>query len=153
MNFRSQAGKRTTSIPFIRPNIVLYGDAHPDGDEIAKTCNQDLGISTSTEGSADLLLVVGTSLRIKGVTDLVRKFSKSFSQRSSNDSIHMIYLNDSFPNIGSWVDVFDVWLKSDCQEFALSLLEEMGQEQSTFDSETLYSQRRLDQRPSWRWWT
>lgn len=153
MQQRSKLGKRTTSISFIRPNIVLYGEQHPDGEEIAKTENRDLGITSSTEGHADLLLVVGTSVKIKGIVDLIRKFSKSLSHRPSNDSIRLIYLNDTFPNAAAWTDVFDVWVKCDCQEFALSVLEKMEKEQSISDFTQRYAKQRLDPRPTWRWWS
>ncbi|KAJ3345767.1 hypothetical protein GGF32_008270 [Allomyces javanicus] len=67
------AGKREPSKGTLRPNIVLYGEAHPRGEEIEETVHRDL------EKEPDVLIVMDTSLKIDGVKDLVRRFANAVS--------------------------------------------------------------------------
>ena len=144
---RVEDGKRSTSFPQIRPNVILYGQEHPQGEHIAKIQNQDLR-------RTDLLLVVGTSLQIRGITEFIGRFAKMSPHNSADSKLHsssprLIYLNNGFSNPAKWVGRFDMWIKCDCQEFARLGLEEMKEGEST----SSYSKQRLDLRPSWRWWS
>ena len=60
---RQLEGKRPLSVPVIHPDIVLYGDTFNTVEEhIISMANQD-------GKTADLLLVVGTSLQIPGTRE------------------------------------------------------------------------------------
>jgi NAD-dependent SIR2 family protein deacetylase len=162
MNERVQQGKRKTTVPRLRSNIILYGEVHPQGEEIAKVQQDDLGIIATQDGHPDVLLVAGTSLRVKGVIDFIKQYSQilkgmDFPGTSSQDSPQLIYLNDTFTNTAAWNGVFDAWIEADCEEFARLGLERM-QEMSDKAGKgnqvgVCYRDRRLDYRPSWRWWS
>jgi len=156
---RLQDGKRQShKVPGVYPNIILYGQPHPQEDEIADVQSQDLGMAKGSGGQADFLLVVGTSLKIKGVVEFIRRFSKMKSKNNTSrnldsGALRTIYLNDTFPQSAAWNGVFDAWINSDCQEFARLGLEAMeGKVVKLQDEVNLYPKQRLDSRPSWRWW-
>jgi NAD-dependent SIR2 family protein deacetylase len=69
---RSQArilqGKRSLTIGRLRPNVLLYGEPHPDDTEILETARHDLRICP------ELVLVVGTKLRIPGAQSIAANF-------------------------------------------------------------------------------
>jgi NAD-dependent histone deacetylase SIR2 len=69
---RSQArilkGKRSLNIGRLRPNVLLYGEPHPDDKEILETARHDLRICP------ELVLIVGTKLAIPGARSLAADF-------------------------------------------------------------------------------
>jgi hypothetical protein len=71
-------GKRTISVGMLRPDIVLYGEHHKQGVEImmvgesiAQFQNKDV------RKNPDLVLVLGTSLKIPGLKNLLKSFSNA----------------------------------------------------------------------------
>jgi NAD-dependent SIR2 family protein deacetylase len=52
----------------LRPNILLYGEPHPDNNEILETTEHDLGISL------ELVLIIGTKLAIPGARSIAANF-------------------------------------------------------------------------------
>jgi NAD-dependent SIR2 family protein deacetylase len=159
---RGQSGKRITSVPKMRANVVLYGETHPNEDTIVDMQNKDMGIMKG-DGHVDLLLVVGTSLKVTGAANSVRMFSKALHQAGSSTPYpKTIYLDNGDAAMSGWEDAFDVWIKADCQDIAQILLGEMGEKKAGVDSlrqldpredARRYAERRLDARPSWRWWS
>lgn len=76
---RKLDGKRPHGIGKLQPSIVLYNEDHKDGEDVGNVVRKDL-IGTSKGRrcpQADLLLVVGTSLRVPGTKCIVQEFSKS----------------------------------------------------------------------------
>ena len=69
---RSQAriieGKRSLSISRLRPDVLLYGEPHPDDREILKTAKDSLRIYP------DLVLIVGTKLGIPRAQSIAANF-------------------------------------------------------------------------------
>jgi NAD-dependent SIR2 family protein deacetylase len=69
---RSQArtlkGKRSLNIGRLRPNVLLYGEPHPDDKEILETAKHDLRICP------ELVLIVGTKLAIPGARSIAADF-------------------------------------------------------------------------------
>ena len=69
---RSQArilkGKRSLKISRLRPNVLLYGEPHPDNKEILETAKHDLRICP------ELVLIVGTKLGIPGARSIAADF-------------------------------------------------------------------------------
>ena len=61
----------------LRPAIVLYDEPHPLGDDIAIVQTADLS------KKPDLLIVMGTSLKVHGLKKLVKEFAKAVHQRSA----------------------------------------------------------------------
>ncbi|PCH42141.1 DHS-like NAD/FAD-binding domain-containing protein [Wolfiporia cocos MD-104 SS10] len=159
-DMRQLVGKRSRGVGKLRPSVVLYNEMHKDGEEVGDVVRKDLLGSSKGKGraGADLLLVVGTSLRVPGTKRIVREFSKavhmrstappsqswpsgstagletSTSRRASTDDeeppIRTIYLNLDFPvPTREWEGVFDVWIKGDAQSFAQMVHDEMEREE------------------------
>nr|VWO94137.1 NAD-dependent histone deacetylase SIR2 [Ganoderma boninense] len=80
---RQLIGKRAHSIGKLRPSIVLYNEDHKDGENVGKVVRKDLLGSSKGKSrtGADLLLVVGTSLRVPGTKRIVREFAKVVRSR------------------------------------------------------------------------
>ncbi|EJF64612.1 DHS-like NAD/FAD-binding domain-containing protein [Dichomitus squalens LYAD-421 SS1] len=80
---RQLVGKRSRGVGKLRPSVVLYNEDHKDGEEVGNVVRKDLMGSSKGKGraGADLLLVVGTSLRVPGTKRIVREFSKAVRSR------------------------------------------------------------------------
>ena len=80
---RQLVGKRSRAVGRLRPSVVLYNEDHKDGEEVGNVVRKDLMGSAKGKGraGADLLLVVGTSLRVPGTKRIVREFSKAVRSR------------------------------------------------------------------------
>ncbi|KAJ3572562.1 hypothetical protein NP233_g3014 [Leucocoprinus birnbaumii] len=81
---RQLVGKRPRGIGRLRPSVVLYNEDHKDGEGVGEVVSKDLMGSKGRSG-ADLLLVVGTSLRVPGTKRMVREFSKAVKPRTTKD--------------------------------------------------------------------
>ncbi|KAK0495196.1 DHS-like NAD/FAD-binding domain-containing protein [Armillaria luteobubalina] len=136
---REVIGKRSRGIGKLRPSVVLYNEAHKDGEGVGEVVRRDLVGSSKGKGrsGADLLLVVGTSLRVPGTKRMVREFSKAVRCRQSSptpnteeeSTFKSIYLNLDFPvPTREWEGVFDTWIQGDAQEFAELVQEELDRE-------------------------
>ena len=150
---RKQEGKRPLAVPIIYPDIVLYGETlHPAADQITAMAKQDLN-------TVDLLLVVGTSLKIPGTKDIVRNFSERLRRKAAKEgnNIRSIYINMEQSGDTAWLEKhFDAWVGGDCQWFSvmvgetksdLSLVTQLpGSEQEN------YAIVRQDSRPLWRYY-
>ena len=80
---RQLIGKRSRGVGKLRPSVVLYNEDHKDGEEVGNIVQKDLMGSSKGNGraGADLLLVVGTSLRVPGAKRIVREFSRAVRSR------------------------------------------------------------------------
>ncbi|TXT10797.1 hypothetical protein VHUM_02302 [Vanrija humicola] len=128
-SIRSALNERSRPVGALRASVVLYSEHHPDGEGIGAVTVRDLkgtGRRGEREGQADLLIVAGTSLAIKGVKKMVKEMSEMLASRSDSSMsdgksapVRTIYLNNEPPTApGSWGDIFDVWCKGDIQQFA-----------------------------------
>lgn len=80
---RSLVGKRPRGVGKLRPSVVLYNEEHKDGEGVGDVAEKDLiGRRGKGGGGADLLVVVGTSLRVPGTKRIVREFSKAVKARA-----------------------------------------------------------------------
>lgn len=152
---RQLVGKRPRGIGKLRPNVVLYNEAHKDGEGVGEVVQKDLIGSSKGKGrsGADLLLVVGTSLRVPGTKRMVREFAKAVRARGSptkDDSSGLatpapsprrsptvdeeaipraVYINLDFPvPTREWEGVFDTWIQGDAQLFSKMLHAEIEKE-------------------------
>ncbi|GAA5906358.1 uncharacterized protein JCM6883_005523 [Sporobolomyces salmoneus] len=137
---RQSQNRRSLGIGYLKPDVVLYGEHHKDGTRIGEITSTDLGKGKRP----DLLIVVGTSLKVPGTKKLVKELSKVIKPVSSNgvsagagageekkkgggggagakkrkDKINTVFLNQEFPGGGKeWMGVFDCWVRGDIQEF------------------------------------
>lgn len=121
-DLRREAGQRTRGTGALLPDIVLYNGPNPNADRTGEISQRDM-----LGARPDLVLVVGTSLKVPGTVRIVKELSKvahpavrlggvkteedafpSASQQSTASSsgrskrlkpapVHVVYLNNEFP--------------------------------------------------------
>jgi NAD-dependent SIR2 family protein deacetylase len=91
---RVALGKRSITCGILRPNIVLYNEFHANGDLIADLQTIDLN------KGPDLLIVIGTSLKIVGVKRLIKDFAEAVHSR---EGIRIVILGYFYCNIRLFV--------------------------------------------------
>ncbi|KAG0258337.1 hypothetical protein BG011_003361 [Mortierella polycephala] len=101
---RVALGKRKLATGTLRPDIVLYNENHPFGDAIGRIQLNDL------QKSPDVLLVMGTSLKVHGLRLLVRRAAKAVHR---NKKGRVILVNKT-PVVGKeWNGVFDYYIEGE----------------------------------------
>ncbi|KAK5652882.1 hypothetical protein OQA88_9548 [Cercophora sp. LCS_1] len=101
---RQERGKRALGVGKLRPDIVLYGEEHPHAHLISPLVQHDLSLGP------DMLLILGTSLRVHGLKVLVKEFAKAVHDRGGN----VVFVNFTKPPESVWADVIDYWVQWDC---------------------------------------
>lgn len=137
-NERVARSARAVRIGTLRPAIVLYDEPHPLGDDIATVQTADLS------KKPDLLIVMGTSLKVHGLKKLVKEFAKAVHQRpvptsvnstqssrtrneSSSSSVvdgnvgKVIFVNKTPPS-GEWGGVIDYHIAGTTDDWAERVL-------------------------------
>ncbi|KAJ2158297.1 NAD-dependent deacetylase hst3 [Coemansia sp. RSA 552] len=117
-SIRDIVGKRSVTAGVLRPDIVLYNEAHPQGELIGALSEYDL------KRRPDLLIVIGTSLKIPGIKRMVREMSRcvhdSAGRTKRAGAGKAIFINRDEPPRG-WDDVFDYYISGDADQ-AIDLL-------------------------------
>ncbi|RLV95116.1 NAD-dependent histone deacetylase HST3 [Spathaspora sp. JA1] len=104
---RLYSGKRLTgNIGILRPDIVLYGENHPQSELLSQGLNVDL------KSKPDLLIIMGTSLKVDGVKRLVKCLSKSIHEKNGK----VLFINKT-PLSKQWKNYIDYEILCDCDEF------------------------------------
>ncbi|KAI9715575.1 MAG: hypothetical protein M1812_005879 [Candelaria pacifica] len=116
---RQGRGKRGTVIGSLRPNIVLYGEEHPAAQLLAPITTHDLSLAP------EILLIMGTSLKVHGLKNLVREFAKAVHARAGKKG-KVIFVNLTKPAESVWGDVLDYWVGMDCDAWVDDLNERRG---------------------------
>ncbi|KAJ1966179.1 NAD-dependent deacetylase hst3 [Dipsacomyces acuminosporus] len=115
---RDLVGKRSVATGFLRPDIVLYNETHPQGELIGTLSEFDL------KRRPDLLIVIGTSLKIPGVKRMVREMSRCVhacpTKAKRAGAGKSIFINRDEPPKG-WEGVFDYYIAGDSDQ-AIGLL-------------------------------
>ena len=102
---REKQGKRPIGMGTLRPDILLYGEDNPNEDAIFRHAKQDLC------ASPDLVLVVGTQLKVPGARSLARQFCEVAKKSGGTN----VWLNKKqIPNLTA----FQFVLMEDCDHFA-----------------------------------
>ncbi|KAI0846666.1 DHS-like NAD/FAD-binding domain-containing protein [Daldinia vernicosa] len=101
---RQEKGKRALGIGKLRPDIVLYGEEHPQSDLISPIVQHDLSVGP------DLLLILGTSLKVHGLKVMVKEFAKAVHNKGGK----VIFINLTRPSDSAWGDIIDYWIEWDC---------------------------------------
>ncbi|KAF9582536.1 hypothetical protein BGW38_000087 [Lunasporangiospora selenospora] len=105
---RVAQGKRKIATGTLRPDIVLYNENHPFGDAIGRIQLSDLA------KSPDVLLVMGTSLKVHGLRLLVRKAAKIVHENKKG----CVILVNKTPVVGKeWSGVFDYFVEGETDEW------------------------------------
>jgi hypothetical protein len=111
---RRNRGKRGTAVGKLRPNIVLYGEENPAADTISSLTQHDLTLAP------DVLLILGTSLKVHGLKVLVKEFAKAVHAKSGGKG-KVIFVNDTAPADSVWKKTIDYWVSMDCDEWVASV--------------------------------
>lgn len=93
-----EKGKRALGIGKLRPDIALYGEDHPSSHLISPIVTHDLALHP------DMLLILGTSLRVHSLKIIVREFAKAVYNKGT-----VVFVNLTKPPESSWSDVIDYW--------------------------------------------
>ncbi|PTB65671.1 DHS-like NAD/FAD-binding domain-containing protein [Trichoderma citrinoviride] len=108
---RQERGKRALGVGKLRPDIVLYGEEHPSAHLISPIVTHDLALYP------DMLLILGTSLRVHGLKVMVREFAKTVHSRGGR----VVFVNFTKPPESSWGDIIDYWIQWDCDAWVTDL--------------------------------
>lgn len=110
-SIRSICGKRLQGVGKLKPNVVLYNEYHPEGDIISEMVNRDL------KSNPDALLIVGTSLKIPGVRQMVKQFAAKVRSKKG----FVIWINNDLPaqNIKKLINGCDLIVLGDCQNIPI----------------------------------
>lgn len=103
---------RPLRVGHLRPAIVLYDEAHPLGDDIATIQTTDLG------KRPDLLIIMGTSLKVHGLKKLVKEFAKTVKQGSTTSTAtpKVIFVNKTAP-AAEWSNIIDTHVEGTTDEW------------------------------------
>ncbi|RKF72130.1 putative hst3 protein [Golovinomyces cichoracearum] len=110
---RRNRGCRALAVGRLRPDVVLYGEEHPNSSLISPLVTHDLGLRP------DILLIMGTSLKVHGLKVLVKEFAKAVHDRGGK----VIFVNHTQPPESIWSGVIDYWVNWDCDKWVLDLKE------------------------------
>ncbi|CAE7138905.1 unnamed protein product [Rhizoctonia solani] len=125
---RTARAARALKCGTLRPAIVLYDEPHPLGDHIGAVQTSDLG------KKPDLLIVMGTSLKVHGLRLLVKSFAKavhssrpapSATSAASHSFLHnVIFVNRTPPPPGEWTSIVDYHIQGDTDTWVAHVLGE-----------------------------
>jgi NAD-dependent histone deacetylase SIR2 len=101
---------RPTSIGHLVPDIALLGADHSNGEAIAEVIESDL------RASPDMLLVLGTSLRVSGPKKLACTFARVVQRANGT----VVYMNLSMPS-SLWARMVDYVLEGACDTWVKDL--------------------------------
>lgn len=110
---REERGKRALGVGKLRPDIVLYGEEHPNAHLISPIVTHDLALCP------DMLLILGTSLRVHGLKIMVREFAKAVHAKGGK----VVFVNFTKPPESIWGDIIDYWVQWDCDAWVSDLQE------------------------------
>ncbi|KAK0390132.1 hypothetical protein NLU13_3705 [Sarocladium strictum] len=108
---REERGKRALGVGKLRPDIVLYGEEHPNAHLISPIVTHDLALCP------DMLLILGTSLRVHGLKIMVREFAKAVHAKGGK----VVFVNFTKPPESIWGDIIDYWVQWDCDAWVSDL--------------------------------
>lgn len=99
------AGKRSHGVGRLRPRMVLYNEHNPDEDAIGAVTRSDL------RSRPDALIVVGTSLKVRGVRRIVKEMCGVV--RGRRDGL-TVWINSGAQPVGKdFEDCWDLVVRSD----------------------------------------
>ena len=107
---RKEAGKRSHGIGRLRPRFVLYNEYNPDEDAIDNVWKSDL------KSRPDAVIVVGTSLKVRGAKELVKELCEAVMGRGDGFTA---WINiESEPNCGKFKHCWRMVVKAECDTVA-----------------------------------
>ncbi|CAE6462200.1 unnamed protein product [Rhizoctonia solani] len=125
---RTARAARALKCGTLRPAIVLYDEPHPLGDHIGAVQTNDLG------KKPDLLIVMGTSLKVHGLRLLVKSFAKAVHSSRPSPSTNsttsypylynVLFVNRTPPPPGEWTSIIDYHIQGDTDTWVTHVLGE-----------------------------
>ncbi|KAI1102357.1 DHS-like NAD/FAD-binding domain-containing protein [Jackrogersella minutella] len=106
----SHAGKRSHGIGRLRPRMVLYNEYNPDEESIANVVRADM------RARPDAVIVVGTSMKIPGVRNMVKDMCRV--TRARKDGVTAWINLDPEPTGADLRDCWDLVVKGKCDDVA-----------------------------------
>lgn len=106
---RHALGKRKVASGVLRPDIVLYNEIHPHGDLIAEIELQDI------KQNPNVLIVIGTSLKVIGLKKLIRDFAKKIQNQHGGG--YVLFINKTNTSLSEWCNIFDYQLIGECDHW------------------------------------
>ncbi|KAJ3932279.1 MAG: DHS-like NAD/FAD-binding domain-containing protein [Lentinula lateritia] len=137
-NARVARSARALRVGSLRPAIVLYDEAHPLGDEIGIVQSSDVA------RKPDMLIIMGTSLKVHGLKKLVKEFARvvhnqktsSIPLSSSSSPLKVrkassakafagkvIFVNKTPPG-AEWTDVIDYHVSGETDKWTQRVVED-----------------------------
>ncbi len=107
---RQATGKRGLATGSLRPNIVLYGEDHPSNTLLTPLIPFDAGCQP------EVLVIMGTSLKVFGLQKIVREFAKAIHSHKSGKG-RVIFVNRTRPAESVWDGIIDEFVAMDCDEW------------------------------------
>ncbi|GAA5845080.1 hypothetical protein JCM9279_005427 [Rhodotorula babjevae] len=117
---RLARGQRTLSSlsrAFLRPSITLYNEA-PQSSSALTIGSLSLSDLSGSPGP-DVMLVLGTSLKIPGFKKLVKEFARSVKSRGG---VRVLVNREEIGSKSEWRDVFDFQVLGDTDAFVTRLV-------------------------------
>lgn len=115
-NEREANGKRGLSVGSLRPNIVLYGEEHPLNTTLTPLLSFDVA------SGPEVLIVMGTSLKVFGLQKIVRDFAKAVHAQKEGKG-RVIFVNRTRPAESVWDGIIDDYVSMDCDDWVQDLHE------------------------------
>lgn len=132
---RINRAARATSVGTLRPSIVLYDEPHPLGDDIGQLTTYDVS------RRPDMLLIMGTSLKVHGLKRLVKDFAKAVHGGKKRGLV--VFVNATPPS-KEWEGIIDVHIEGETDRWVEKVEEEWRrvkpgdwEVQTTLDSEVV----------------
>ncbi|KAG6832550.1 hypothetical protein H0H92_000179 [Tricholoma furcatifolium] len=113
---------RAIRVGTLRPAIVLYDEPHPLGDEIGAMQSADVS------RKPDMLIIMGTSLKVHGLRKMVKDFAKTVhasgvSGSTSAKGGKVIFVNKT-PPASEWNDIIDYHVEGDTDTWVNKVIED-----------------------------
>lgn len=111
-DLRLATGKRGLAVGELRPNIVLYGEDHPHNVLLTPI------IAFDQACNPDLLIIMGTSLKVHGLQKIVRDFARIVHTQKNG---RVVFVNRTKPSESQWEGVIDDYIAMDCDDWIIDL--------------------------------
>jgi NAD-dependent SIR2 family protein deacetylase len=100
---------RKRPVQFLRPDVVLYGQDQPNGEDIAEIMRHDMSCKP------DALIVLGTSLSIKTLNSWVKQMASKVKQQHG---VVVLVNKTEVTGQAKWSNVFDYQVKDEADNWA-----------------------------------
>ncbi len=127
---RQARSARALKIGTLRPAIVLYDEPHPLGDDIGSIQSTDI------TRKPDMLIIMGTSLKVHGFKKLVKDFAKTVRESAPPNHSPMkspkgakswagkvIFVNKSAPG-SEWDGIIDYHVEGETDKWCEKVIED-----------------------------